>query len=153
LRSFLNPEGAPGWRHRRCGRSPDLLDYPGVRLNQVTVGSVDLARSERFYVALGLRLIVQSDHYLRFECPDGDSTFSLERVEGVAENAQVTIYFETDDLGADFERLTGAGIAFDLPPQDMPWLWLEARLRDPDGHRICLYHAGRNRKDPPWRLQ
>ena len=119
----------------------------------MTVGSVDLARSERFYVALGLRLIVQSDHYLRFECPDGDSTFSLERVEGVAENAQVTIYFETDDLGADFERLTGAGIAFDLPPQDMPWLWREARLRDPDGHRICLYHAGRNRKDPPWRLQ
>jgi hypothetical protein len=35
----------------------------------------------------------------------------------------------------------------------MPWLWREARLRDPDGHRVCLYRAGQNRKNPPWRLR
>jgi hypothetical protein len=25
-------------------------------------------------------------------------------------------------------------------------------LRDPDGNILCLYHAGDNRRNPPWRL-
>jgi hypothetical protein len=25
-------------------------------------------------------------------------------------------------------------------------------LLDPDGHRVFIYHAGKNRLDPPWRL-
>jgi len=123
-----------------------------VRLNQVTVGTTDVARAERFYTALGLRLIVRDQHYLRFECPDGDSTFSVERVEGVPAGEAVTVYFETSDLDAEVERLVRSGIAFEQPPQDMPWLWREARLRDPDGHAVCLYYAGPNRTDPPWRL-
>jgi hydroxymethylpyrimidine/phosphomethylpyrimidine kinase len=35
----------------------------------------------------------------------------------------------------------------------MPWLWREARLRDPSGNEICLYHAGANRRFPPWRIK
>ena len=46
-----------------------------------------------------------------------------------------------------------AGIDFDTEPADMPWLWREARLRDPDGHHLCLFRAGDNRRYPPWRLQ
>ena len=64
---------------------------------------------------------------------------------------QVTIGFETDDLDAECS-LVAAGITFDHPPEDMPWLCREARLRDPDGHRV-VYRAGANRKDPPWRLE
>jgi catechol 2,3-dioxygenase-like lactoylglutathione lyase family enzyme len=124
-----------------------------MRLNQATIGAADLARSERFYVALGLTLIVRDDHYLRFECPDGGSTFSVELVEAVAEGEKVTIYFESDNLDVDCTRLSMAGIVFDHQPQDMPWLWREARLRDPDGHLLCLYHAGKNRRYPPWRLK
>jgi hypothetical protein len=41
---------------------------------------------------------------------------------------------------------------FDTPPADQRWLWREARLRDPDGHELCLFHAGDNRLNPPWRL-
>ena len=29
----------------------------------------------------------------------------------------------------------------------------QARLKDPDGNEICLYHAGVNRLDPPWRAR
>jgi catechol 2,3-dioxygenase-like lactoylglutathione lyase family enzyme len=123
-----------------------------VRLNQVTIGATDLDRSERFYRSLGLRLIVKNDHYLRFECPDGDATFSVDRVEAVPEAEQVTVYFETDSLDAEVERLRRAGLVFDQEPEDMPWLWREARLRDPDGHHLCLFHAGANRRHPPWRL-
>ena len=28
------------------------------------------------------------------------------------------------------------GILIDQSPQDMPWLWREARLTDPDGHLL-----------------
>jgi catechol 2,3-dioxygenase-like lactoylglutathione lyase family enzyme len=123
-----------------------------VRLDQVTVGSTDLARSERFYRALGLNVIVRNDHYLRFECPAGDSTFSIELVESVPPAEEITIYFESDDLDREYERLCGLGFIFEHSPDDQPWLWREARLRDPDGHRLCLFHAGENRKQPPWRL-
>jgi len=124
-----------------------------MRLNQVTVGTTDVGRAEEFYRLLGLRLIVKDDHYLRFECPDGESTFSVELVATVAADEHVTVYFETEDLDADYVRLRDAGIDFDTEPADMPWWWREARLRDPDGHHLCLFRAGDNRRYPPWRLQ
>lgn len=123
-----------------------------MRLDQVTVGSVDLAVAEQFYTTFGLRLIVKDDHYLRFECPEGDSTFSVERVESVPRDEQVTVYFESDDLDSVCDRLVQAGIELDQTPADMPWLWREARLTDPDGHRLCLFDAGEHRRNPPWRL-
>lgn len=123
-----------------------------MKLDQVTVGSTDLARAEQFYLALGLSLIVSNDHYLRFECGEGDSTFSVDLVSSVPADEEVTIYFETGDLDSEHERLCRRGLVFEHPPTDQPWLWREARLRDPDGHRICLFHAGENRKRPPWRL-
>lgn len=123
-----------------------------VKLNHVTVGATDMQRAQRFYESLGLRLIVRTDSYLRFECPEDGSTYSVDRVAVVPANEQVTIYFETPDLDAEYQRLSGAGIVFDQAPQTMPWLWREARLRDPDGHRLCLFHAGEARQHPPWRL-
>ncbi|WP_019930836.1 VOC family protein [Nocardia sp. BMG111209] len=123
-----------------------------MRLDQVTVGSTDIPRAERFYTLLGLRVIVRTPDYLRFECPSGDSTFSVDRVDTVPAGEQVTIYFETDDLDAECRRLRSAGIEFDQLPADMSWLWREARLRDPDGHRLCLFHGGANRRNPPWRI-
>ncbi len=123
-----------------------------MRLDQVTVGSTDLGRSEAFYRALGLELIVKDDHYLRFACPVGDSTFSVELVGAVPDDEQVVVYFESDDVDGDYRRLRSGGIEFEQPPTDMPWLWRESRLRDPDGHRLCVFHGGENRLDPPWRL-
>jgi catechol 2,3-dioxygenase-like lactoylglutathione lyase family enzyme len=125
---------------------------PRVRLNEVTVGSTNVDRSEAFYRVLGLTLIVKNEQYLRFECPDGEGTFSVELGEEVCDEGQVTVYFESDKLDSEYERLRRAGIEFEQPPTDMPWLWREARLRDPDGHRLCLFYAGRNRRHPPWRL-
>ncbi len=123
-----------------------------MNLNQVTVGATDLDRSRAFYEALGLRLIVESDHYLRFECPEGGSTFSLDLVASVPGDEAVTIYFETDQLGEEWTRLVELGFEFEHPPTDMTWLWRETSLRDPDGHRICLFSAGVNRRNPPWRV-
>lgn len=123
-----------------------------MQLNQVTLGCTDIDRSERFYRLLGLRLIVKTDDYLRFECPSGGSTVSVKRVSAVPTGEQVTIYFESDDLDGQYQRLRRE-VEFSQPPTEMPWLWREARLRDPDGHQLCLFHAGDARRNPPWRLE
>ncbi|MES1199838.1 MAG: VOC family protein [Pseudomonadota bacterium] len=124
-----------------------------MRLNQVTVATHDVAASIAFYQTLGLKLIVRSDHYARFELPDGDSTFSIHRTEGdIPKNNAPLIYFECDDLDAECARLKAAGLAFKSEPEDKSWLWREAYLRDPAGNLLCLYHAGDSRRFPPWRL-
>lgn len=122
-------------------------------LNQVTVPCDDLGASIAFYRRLGLRLIVDDPpDYARFECPVGTATFSLHRVPLVAREPGVVVYFEVEDLDARVQELTAAGLQCESGPRDQPWLWREAYLRDPAGNRICLYHAGTNRRNPPWRL-
>lgn len=49
-------------------------------------------------------------------------------------------------------KLQKKGIKFNQLPEDKPWLWREAHLQDLDGNHIILYHAGINRKNPPWRI-
>ncbi|WP_339333544.1 VOC family protein [uncultured Maricaulis sp.] len=122
-----------------------------MRLNQITLPVSEIALSKAFYQGLGFRLLVDSPHYCRFLAPEGDSTFSLHVEERVRPGA--VIYLECEDVDAVVARLTAAGYAFDTPPRDERWLWREASLLDPDGHRIKLYHGGENRIDPPWRVK
>ena len=62
------------------------------------------------------------------------------------------IYFEVDNLDAEYERLRVAGLGFLSTPEDQSWGWREAYLRDPAGNRVCLYQAGEYRRFPPWRI-
>jgi hydroxymethylpyrimidine/phosphomethylpyrimidine kinase len=123
-----------------------------MRLNQVMVSARDLDASIGFYRTLGLRLIVRSQDYARFECPDGESTFSLHLDPSTSGASETLIYFEEDDLDGLVARLKAKGLTFEADPIDQRWLWREAYLRDPAGNRVCLFHAGRNRRHPPWRL-
>lgn len=121
-----------------------------MNLNQVTVEVSDIPRARAFYLRLGLRLIVSSDHYARFLCPGG-ATFSIHLSHAPA-GGGTAVYFECEDLDDRVEALRAAGVVFDSGPADQPWLWREAWLRDPDGNRLCLYLAGENRVNPPWRV-
>ncbi len=124
-----------------------------MNLNQVTVPSMDLKKSIPFYQKLGLRLIVISlPHYARFECPNGDSTFSIHLTDKLPKGEGIYVYFECDDLDKQVENLKKEGIQFDQEPVDQRWLWREARLKDLDGNQIILFHAGENRLNPPWRI-
>ncbi len=122
-----------------------------MRLNQVTLGCRQLARAVAFYRRLELELLVLAPHYARLMCPGNAATLSLEVDEAMTSGSTV-VYFECDDLDARYERLRGVGVQFDTAPTDEPWLWREARLRDPDGNQLCFYFAGSNRLDPPWRV-
>ena len=124
-----------------------------MRLNQVTAACRDLDASIEFYRLLGLVLIVKSPHYARFELPDGESTFSLHVTDGAIPTERAPqLYFECDDVDAEVARLKAAGVTFEHEPTMQTWLWYEAWLRDPAGNAICLYHAGSNRRHPPWRI-
>ncbi|WP_242158845.1 VOC family protein [Aestuariivivens sediminis] len=124
-----------------------------MNLNQITIPSLNVEKSVAFYKALGLRLIVDSiPTYVRFECPDGDATFSIHKVDALPRGNGISIYFEHDDLDQLVAALEQKGLVFDQLPEDKPWLWREAHLKDPDGNTLILYHAGANRKNPPWRV-
>ena len=124
-----------------------------MNLNQVTLPATDLARSVEFYRMLGFTLIVSDlPTYARFECPLGDSTFSLSRVDRMLAGEGVVVYFECPNLDETYAKLRSKGIPFDTPPEDKPWLWREALLRDPDGNSLCLFQAGEARRNPPWRV-
>ena len=124
-----------------------------MRLNHVTLHVADLDRSVDFYLRLGFTQLVASDGYARFQCPEGDSTLSLEsRGPATGDTGAISIHFESDHLDELVSDLKAAGFEFEQDPTDQSYLWREAVLRDPDGHRLFLYHAGVNRLDPPWRL-
>ena len=121
-------------------------------LNQVTLPAVDLRESVDFYTRMGFLQIVDSPHYARFECPDGDATFSLHTVDTASPRSGVTTYFEHEALDELYAELRARGFEFEQAPVDRSWLWREAILIDPAGNRICLYRAGENRRYPPWRM-
>jgi catechol 2,3-dioxygenase-like lactoylglutathione lyase family enzyme len=124
-----------------------------MRLNQITVGAIDFEKSVAFYKALGLRLIVSArGEYARFELPEGDATFSIHLQDAVPPGGPL-LYLEVDDVDMTTNRLKGEGVDFVTDPEDQPWLWREARLVDPAGNRLCIFHAGENRRNPPWRIQ
>lgn len=124
-----------------------------MNLNQITVPSLNVQTSIDFYERLGLKLIVKAlPHYARFEAPEGDATFSVHLVDKLPEGEGTYVYFETEKLDEEVERLIKAGISIAEMPEDKSWLWREARFFDPDKNKIILYWAGVNRKNPPWRI-
>ena len=143
-------EGAGPMGHARV-----RLDVgAGPRLNQVTVTGTNYDRSVDFYRRIGLTQIVDSPDtgYARFETAGG-VTLSVQIDPEEKILATTAIYLECDDLDQRVEQLARSGIAFEHGPRNQPWMWREARLRDPDGNIIFFYHAGESRRFPPWRIK
>lgn len=146
--SFLSAVSPPDKEERRSPLST-LMD-----LNQITITVRDFEEGVAFYKSLGLRLIVHSfrNLYARFELPSGSTTLSLHE-EKQSRPGGVVLYFEVDDVDRCYSELLAAGVEFETPPTDESWRWREARFSDPSGNKLCLYHAGADRRFPPWRLE
>ncbi|WP_299494442.1 VOC family protein [uncultured Shewanella sp.] len=123
-----------------------------MNLNQITLPVHDMSECTKFYRNLGFTQIVDTPHYARFECPEGDSTFSLS-LENADFKSHTVIYFEHEELDHWVNQLKLKGIQFDQEPTDERYLWREAVLHDPSGNKIKLYWAGENRLNPPWRVE
>jgi hydroxymethylpyrimidine/phosphomethylpyrimidine kinase len=154
VRMGLHEAPGLGGGHGPLGHQRVRLDVGGgPRLNQVTVTGKDYGKSVQFYRRLGLRQIVDSpdNGYARFETWGG-ATLSVQ-IDAEEEIAPTTaIYLECDDLDAYVEQLARNGLPFEHGPRNQPWMWREARLRDPSGNIVFLYKAGEARRFPPWRL-
>ena len=123
-----------------------------MELNQVTLPARDVVASVSFYRTMGFELIVNAQHYARFKSLKGDATFSISVCDAFAAPSKTVLYFECADLDKQVRALQATGMQFTQEPKDEPWLWREARLVDPSGNVICLYHAGEHRLTPPWRV-
>jgi catechol 2,3-dioxygenase-like lactoylglutathione lyase family enzyme len=88
-----------------------------VNLNQVTLPVKHMDEATTFYLKLGFNQIVDTPHYARFECPEGDSTFSLAFETGSFESG-VVIYFEHERLDQWVSELKSTGIEFYQEPTD-----------------------------------
>lgn len=129
-----------------------------MNLNQVTIYTKKPVETVEFFEKLGLICIVDSlPRYARLECPDGESTLSVNQAEirpvGSVPACNITLYFECEDLDDEVARLKSVGLVFDEDPADREWLWRQSYLKDPNGNKICLFYAGDNRKNPPWRVK
>lgn len=126
----------------------------GPRLNQVTVTGTNYRKSVEFYRGLGLKQIVDSPEngYARFETAGG-ATLSVQIDPEETISATTAVYLECDDLDERVEQLARNGVPFEHGPRNQPWMWREARLRDPSGNIIFLYKAGEARRFPPWRVE
>jgi catechol 2,3-dioxygenase-like lactoylglutathione lyase family enzyme len=121
------------------------MSVKDVRVVSVPVS--DQARAKAFYVdTLGLELVRDDDSVpgMRWvQVKPRDSSVSLTLVtwfESMPPGSLRGLVFGSDDLQADYERLSSKGVEFDSPPQVQPWA-TEAVLSDPDGNMIVLQQA------------
>ena len=123
-----------------------------MELNQITLPVKDMDDAVNFYLKLGFTQIVDTPHYSRFSCPEGNATFSLSLESVEFENSSV-IYFEHEKLDELCADLSQRGFQFEQLPTEQRYLWKEAILKDPSGNKIKLYWAGENRLNPPWKVE
>lgn len=120
--------------------TPMKLDF-----NHAMLYVSDVARSRDFYVGvLGFKLLAdEPPYYVRIQSPNSKTTIALHKAEPGA--SAFRLYFEADKLDKLYDQLAKKGAKFDKPPADQPWGWRHAYLRDPDGHELSLYTAGKKR--------
>ena len=157
VRVALARRAGPGRGSRAdgAGGRPARRRPPGPRLNQVTLTVNDYAKS----VALLSRARPQADRRqpgnrlrpLRDRPAARPCRSRPTRRRRLS--ATTAVYLECDDLDAQVDRLARLGVPFEHGPRNQPWMWREARLRDPSGNIIFLYKAGEARRFPPWRMR
>ena len=105
-----------------------------MNLNQITVPSLILSKSIPFYQKLGLKLIVNSHPgYARFNCPNGDATFSIQKVNALPKGEGIFVYFECSNLDEYVDELIAKDIKFAVHPLKTGPAMAETGPRCPGG--------------------
>ena len=115
-----------------------------MRMNHVLVYVGDVSRSLEFYEGqLGFKPVeVGLPDYATVVDPVGEATICMHR--GSYDRPTpggAWLYIELEDLDTACQELARRGVEFDQMPQDMPWGWRHAYLRDPDGQLLSLYRV------------
>ena len=122
-----------------------------VDFNHAMIYTTRLSRALEFYRdALGFQVVEDYPGvYVRLKSPGGRTTIALHVVEEGKKldtrTEGLRLYFEVQKLDVFCRALKKRGVTLDQAPKDMPWGWRHSYLRDPDGHEISLYWAGKAR--------
>ena len=110
------------------------------RLNHLTLFVRDRSIAADWYVRMmGLEV--------EFELPDtgttavrdlADFTIFLTERSTIRGEPRCILYFQVDDVDAEFDRISHAGVAVAHPPREEAWGY-GPELLDPDGHAIRLW--------------
>jgi catechol 2,3-dioxygenase-like lactoylglutathione lyase family enzyme len=112
-------------------------------LAQIHISVTDLDRSVAFYQdVLGIPLLFRVPGQPMAFLASGDVRLYLGVPEKPEFTSHVVLYFRTDDLDAEHERLTGQGVTFLEAPRVVhrdgtTELWM-AFFTDPDGHQLGI---------------
>ncbi|MFO0576454.1 MAG: VOC family protein [Polyangia bacterium] len=147
MRSFLDEKAAKDLKEDSV--STNKLER---RIAAVLVGRVRPTAEELLELIRQVNPTGRGLH-ARFKSVTGSTTFSLHAVEARTGAPQSVLYFECAALDEKVAELRAQGFHFIQEPRDAPWLWREARLLDPAGNVLCLYHAGENRRSRNARMQ
>ncbi len=113
------------------------------RLTSATIWSRDLNSLLPFYRdTLGLKVEMQSERFVAFGDSESGPILGLgshSEVKGKASDPyRHMVGFESDDLDADYRRLTSAGVEFIEQPTEYDGMRI-ATMKDPEGNLVQLF--------------
>ena len=105
-------------------------------ISAVTLGVRDMARSVRFYRALGFQLRYGGEDasFTSFHVGNGYLNLLPQAPEGWW--GRLILY--VSDVDAMHRRVLEAGVTPDFEPQDAPWGERYFHVLDPDGHELSF---------------
>ena len=128
---------APAWPASAIGMRIQHVDYTSQSMDEV----------KRFYTELlGFKRFDHHDspqmNYLSIMTGPSSSLGFMPPMEGAPDQwrppREPALYFMVKDVDAAHRELSGRGVTFDGPPQDMPWGHRVVHLKDPEGRRVSL---------------
>lgn len=110
-----------------------------MRFSLVTLFVEDPAQLRDWYTQhLGLSVREQTARFVRLADETGRPCVAFHVGHPIEHPERTQLHFEVDDVDADYQRLRGEGLTFDAAPENKPWGWRVAALKDPAGHTIEL---------------
>ena len=108
-------------------------------LSAVTLAVADMARSVRFYTALGFQMRYGGEDAAFTSFTAGASYLNLAlRVGYGGAGPWGRAIFYVSDVDAVYARAIAAGLAPSTEPRDAVWLERYFHISDPDGHEISF---------------
>lgn len=108
----------------------------GMRFDLVTLFVNDPhALADWYREHLGLRLVEETERFVRLEAGEG-AKIAFHVGEPVGNPDHVQLHFEVPDVDAEAERLADEGVEIVDGPEDKPYGWRVAAVRDPAGHTV-----------------
>jgi catechol 2,3-dioxygenase-like lactoylglutathione lyase family enzyme len=110
-----------------------------MKFSLVTVFVEEPGRLRDWYTRyLGLTVSSETPRFVQLADASGRPCVAFHVGEPLGHPGQVQLHFEVDDVDAEYDRLRGEGLAFEGGPDDKPWGWRVASVRDPAGHTVEL---------------